>query len=301
MRDVEASDRVAQVEGLLEQVEQLGDPVAHETATALVRATVELYGAGLERIVAAVAERDDGELAAAFATDELISHLLLLHDLHPVALEDRVRAGLAQVRPYLESHGGDVELLEIAEGVVRLRMNGSCSGCPSSAATLKLAIEDAIYKLAPDVVAIEAQDGDTEARDAGSAEPAVLQLGVAPALEVRRAAAQPNGRHWSTVAGLEGLASGESVVCEVAGEQVLFVRLTQATYAYRPRCPACGGSLANARPSAGCLICPDCMTHYDVRRAGRCPDHDELMLEPVPLLRDAGGAIRVALAAGVPA
>jgi Fe-S cluster biogenesis protein NfuA len=62
------------------------------------------------------------------------------------------------VRPYLESHGGNVELLGIEEGVVRLQLQGSCSGCPSSAVTLKLAVEEAIHKAAPDVTEIVAVD-----------------------------------------------------------------------------------------------------------------------------------------------
>ena len=67
-----------------------------------------------------------------------------------------VRA-LEEVRPYLQSHGGNVELLGVEGGVARLRMQGSCGGCPSSAMTLKLAIEEAIQKAAPDLEGIEAE------------------------------------------------------------------------------------------------------------------------------------------------
>ena len=94
--------------------------------------------------------------------DELVSHLLLLHGIHPVPIEARVRTALDEVRPYLDSHGGNVELVAVEDGTVRLRMEGSCSGCPSSAMTLKLAIEDAIRKHAPDVGEIEAEDAAPE-------------------------------------------------------------------------------------------------------------------------------------------
>jgi Fe-S cluster biogenesis protein NfuA len=120
-------------------------------------------------VVGHIAERDDGTLAAALAGDDVVAHLLLLHGLHPVPLEARVRGALAEVRPYLESHGGNVELLGVDDGVVRLRMQGSCSGCPSSTMTLKLAIEEAIHKAAPDVQDVVAED---EAR------PALIQLEV---------------------------------------------------------------------------------------------------------------------------
>jgi Fe-S cluster biogenesis protein NfuA len=57
-------------------------------------------------------------------------------------------------RPFLHAHGGDVELLGVTDGTVRLRLAGNCRNCSSSTATLKLAIERAIYEAAPDVTEI---------------------------------------------------------------------------------------------------------------------------------------------------
>src|SRR5438270_7838042 len=122
---------VADVERLLADLETLPDPFARQTATAAVQGVVELYGAGLERIVEEIAARDDGELAEALAGDELVAHLLLLHGLHPVPLQGRLMQALGEVRPYLESHGGNVELLGVKGSAVHLRLEGSCSGCPS--------------------------------------------------------------------------------------------------------------------------------------------------------------------------
>jgi len=162
-----ATDRI---EALLEQVEQLPDAGARDTALELVQGLLDLYGEGLARIVGHVAERDDdGELAEALGGDELVAHLLLLHGLHPVPLDARVRGALDEVRPYLETHGGNVALLGVDEGVVRLELQGSCSGCPSSAVTLKLAVEEAIHKAAPDVTEIVAEDAE---------QPALIQLEV---------------------------------------------------------------------------------------------------------------------------
>lgn len=161
---------VERVEQLLDQLDGVADGPARETATALVQALLELYGEGLARVVEHVAERDDGTLARALADDDVVAPLLLVHGLHPVPLEGRVHGALAEVRPYLESHGGGVELLGIEEGTVRLQLQGSCSGCPSSAVTLKHAVEDAIHKAAPDVVEIVAEDAPRE--------PALIQLEV---------------------------------------------------------------------------------------------------------------------------
>jgi Fe-S cluster biogenesis protein NfuA/nitrite reductase/ring-hydroxylating ferredoxin subunit len=283
--DREARERVARVETLLGDVDTLPDPAAREKATEVLQALLDLYGAGLERIVARVAERDDGELAAALADDELVAHLLLLHGLHPVPLETRVRSALDEVRPYLESHGGDVDLLAVEGGVARLRLRGSCSGCPSSSMTLKLAIEDAIHKAAPDVEDIEAEGAVTP-----DPQPGLLQLEVSESLR------EPSGA-WAMAGGMPELSNGGPLLKEVSGEPVLFVKLDANLYAYRPACPGCGESLAGAGLNGVELECTSCRNRYDVLRAGRCLDAPQLHLEPVPLLVDRDGLVKVALGA----
>ncbi len=152
--------QMQRVEELVRKIENLPDETAKSSALELMQSLMEFHGAGLERMMEIVADSKAGGFATfdEFAADELVGSLLLLYGLHPLTLEQRVLQGLAKVRPYLDSHGGDVELLSTNDGVVRLRMEGSCKSCPSSAMTLKLAIEEAIYAVAPDVVAIEADN-----------------------------------------------------------------------------------------------------------------------------------------------
>ena len=283
MDDREARERVARVEASLEELEGLADPATRDRATEALQALLDLYGEGLERIVARLAERDDGELAAALAGDELVSHLLLLHGLHPVPLEARVGGALDEVRPYLESHGGDVDLLTVEGGVARLRLRGSCSGCPSSTMTLKLAIEEAIQKAAPDLAGIEA-----EGAAAADSAPALLQLEVSESL-------RGPTESWAMAGGMPELSNGGPLVKEVSGEPVLFLRLEANLYAYRPTCPSCDETLADAALSGVELECAACGNRYDVLRAGRCLDSPLLHLEPVPLLVDGDGLVRVAL------
>ena len=109
-----------------------------------------------------------------------MSSLLLLYGLHPLDLEARVQQALEKVRPLLRSHGGNVELLGIADGVVRLRMLGSCHGCPSSAMTLKNAIEEAIYAAAPDATAIEVEGVAEPPPPGGIVQIAPLGAALAP-------------------------------------------------------------------------------------------------------------------------
>jgi Fe-S cluster biogenesis protein NfuA/nitrite reductase/ring-hydroxylating ferredoxin subunit len=285
------AELIGRVEGLLGEVEALPDPSARELALETMQALLDLYGAGLERIVGRLGELQ----ATALTTDELVEHLLLLHGLHPVGVEERVRDALEGVRPYLGSHGGDVELLEVRDGVARVRMQGSCEGCPASAMTLKLAIEDAVLKAAPDVERVEA--------DAGAPAPAgspLLQISVVAPTP----APAPAGA-WAPAGALPQLSGGGLLLKEIAGERVLFLRVPDGTpYAYRPECPGCEASLEDGVLTSEGLVgaeltCAGCGHAYDVVRAGRCLDAPELHLEPVPLLVDAAGLVRVALQAGV--
>jgi Fe-S cluster biogenesis protein NfuA/nitrite reductase/ring-hydroxylating ferredoxin subunit len=281
--DTDVGDRVARVEALLEQIESLPDRVAREAAMEMVQALLDLYGEGLARTIAPL----DAETRRAVADDELVAHLLLLHDLHPVPVETRVHEALEEVRPYLDSHGGGVELVGVEEGVVRLRMFGSCDGCPSSAMTLKLAIEDAIHKAAPDVVEVEAEGVSAPAAPAG---PTLLQLEVSDAVR-----GPDPAEGWATAGGLPELSGGGTLVKAVSGDSVLFIAIEDTYYAYRPLCPGCSEELETATLTGAELTCASCGQRFDIRRAGRCLDQPELYLEPVPLLVDDTGLVKVAL------
>jgi Fe-S cluster biogenesis protein NfuA len=74
-----------------------------------------------------------------------------------MSLLSQVEAALDTIRPYLEADGGNVSVEEITpEGVVKLKLLGSCGSCPMSIMTLKAGIEQAIKKAVPEVTAIEA-------------------------------------------------------------------------------------------------------------------------------------------------
>jgi Fe-S cluster biogenesis protein NfuA len=159
VEDKQLRDRVRRLDALLQEVDQCQDPDARARFKEIIETLMALHGAAIEEILNRVADTGEGGLAVIddLAANDLVSSVLLLYGLHPLDLETRVRQALDKVRPYLQSHGGNVELLAIADGVVHLRLQGSCHGCPSSAQTLKSAIEEAIFEKAPDVVAIKAE------------------------------------------------------------------------------------------------------------------------------------------------
>ena len=141
------------VEALLGEIEHVADPKVRAEVFELVQGLMELHGAGLEQLMELVAQ-SGASLTDQIARAPMVASLLLLHGLHPLDLETRVRRALDQVQPYLQSHGGSVELLNASDGTVTLRLAGSCRSCPSSTATLKQTIEQAIYDAAPDVTEI---------------------------------------------------------------------------------------------------------------------------------------------------
>jgi Fe-S cluster biogenesis protein NfuA/nitrite reductase/ring-hydroxylating ferredoxin subunit len=286
------------IEVLLEAA-SAGGRVARERAEELVRLVVDLYGAGLERLLEIVHDsgRLDDDLLDRLAADELVAGLLAVHGLHPDDVVTRVARALESVRPYLGSHGGDVELVGLSDqGRVTLRMLGSCDGCPSSSVTLTLAVETAIRDAAPEVTGIDVEEAP--------ASPSVIPV---TALRSRLDASVVPAGEWTAVTGLGDLAAGSVAGFAVGTVPVVGVRVGGELYAYRAPCPGCGASLADgtlARLLGGAagdavLRCPACAAHFDVRRAGRGLDGTDVHLEPVPLLvRDGVVALAVPRAVG---
>ena len=151
------------VEALVEQIEASPDTTTRTAALELVQTLMEFHGAGIERIMDITAKAGAAGYAIFddLACDDLTSSLLMLYDLHPVDIGTRINRAIEKVRPSLNLHEGDVEVLGVTDGIVKLRLKGSCDGCPSSALTLKHTIEEAIYAAAPDVISIVV-DGVTE-------------------------------------------------------------------------------------------------------------------------------------------
>jgi len=294
------------IELLLEASAAAG-PVARERAEELVRLVVELYGTGLERVLELAHEAGalDDDLLGALAADELVSSLLLVHGLHPYGVEERVERALDGVRPYLGSHGGDVQLLGVDdEGVVRLQLLGSCDGCASSAVTLELAVEDAIRSAAPEIVRIDVEAAAPASAAAQSVIP-VEQL--SSRLRSQSGGAGQGVVTWAAAVRVDELSVGGLHRVSVGGLDVLLCRLLSGVYAYRDACAGCGATFeaaglqrSPAIPGSAVLTCRGCGAHYDVRQAGADLDVADRHLEPVPLL-ERDGVVEVAVRSPVPA
>jgi Fe-S cluster biogenesis protein NfuA/nitrite reductase/ring-hydroxylating ferredoxin subunit len=252
------------IEQLVRELETF-DPPARTAAQELMAAVMELHGDALTSIVDALGTEPTRRLAA----DDVVRSVLLLYDLHPDDLQTRVRGALEKVRPYIESHGGRVALSRIESGVVHLELDGSCGGCPSSARTVKFAIEGAIFAAAPEVVEV-----------------------IADSVQVAGEKEQ-----WEIVGALDALGDGGGKTINISGRNLFFCRAGESYYAWAGSCPGCASPLEGSLIEASALLCAGCGRRFDMRAAGRAEGDPDLQLEPFPLLIDDGRA-RVAIPAG---
>jgi Fe-S cluster biogenesis protein NfuA len=154
----EFSQRSEHVEELVHRLENSGDSATRGLAQELLQAVIELHGVALDRIMQRIADVPAARCTLeSLAKDSLVSGVLSLHGIHPVPIQARIEAALDGARPYLKSHGGNVELLSVEEGRAHIRLEGSCGSCASSMQTMKRTIESAVYEAAPEVLAVIAE------------------------------------------------------------------------------------------------------------------------------------------------
>jgi len=228
------------VESILESIKGANPVTARAKGEELVRVIVQFYGEGLKRVLEVVDEAAGDASPAIFerlSADKFVSALLLLHDLHPYSLEERVHNALESVRPYLKSHEGGVAITEIKDGVVSLRMEGSCNGCTASAETVRTAIENAIKEAAPEITEVRAEgirEADTGLRIMSD---------------------------WMTLPELD---HNKTAHLDVNGTPALVTRNEDGVHAFRNQCPSCFRGLSGARVSWPMLTCGSCGAEYDL-------------------------------------
>lgn len=166
-------DLLTRLEGLVHDAQNL-DEAAQEVVFELLDGVDALHRWALNRLEAGLDQETIDRLRAA---DPAVAWLF---DLYGVGVDQRavVESALDGVRPYISSHGGAVEVVDVVDGVVRLRMSGSCSGCTASAVTLQQGIEEALRDGFPGFAHIEVEDEDAPAHPPPG--PTLLQIGPRP-------------------------------------------------------------------------------------------------------------------------
>lgn len=145
---IEVDQAVARVEALLDEFAEAADQGARARAEELVRVLMEVYGEALERILKFVRETGNG-LEDRLLEDKLIGSLLLVHGLHPVDADTRIRRALARFERLLET--GSLIIESTGEASVAIRLEG----VNGSGAGLAQAIERAVKEAAPEIERVE--------------------------------------------------------------------------------------------------------------------------------------------------
>lgn len=253
---MEFHEAVAQLDTLVRTLEREGD----ERALMLLDLIDAVHRPGL----AALADGDPEHPAA--------QALIAMYGLGDLDDDELVEEALEQVRPYINSHGGEIELLSVEEGVVRVRMSGACQGCAASAMTLQRGIEEALRAGYPgfrEVVAEEPEPG-----------PTLLQLE-----DLRR----------PVFADVEPPPPGELRAVALEGVQVLLTSVGGEVFAFRNGCTVDGLPLEGSRLTEdGVLVCPWHNCAFDARTGRRVDDHAGAGLAVIPVaVRD--GTVQVAV------
>lgn len=204
-----------------EEVQELGRNV--------LEAIDAIHREGLTRMAALL---DHHDLLRVAASDPAIAELLDLYDLVPISPEAMVEVALESVRPYIQSHGGQLEVLSVREGTVRLRLAGACAGCSGSAMTLRRGVETALREGYPGFVAMEVEEPE-----AAPVRPTFIGLGQ---IKTMAAPARPIFQDAAAVADVRGMVS-----VDVGGVSVLLHNLNGEIYAFHQ-----GGERREAFPVA---------------------------------------------------
>lgn len=260
----------------VERMEQIADERTRTEVFALLDGIDAVHRHALGRLMERLTELGGAGLAAQIAQDPMVQTLLEMYDLAAVDEREQVETALGNVYPYIESHGGRLELLAVEEGSVRVRLSGACGDCPGSSGTLTRVVEAALREGYPGFRALVAEQP--------------LRPTPAPEAVAPRTLRRPR---WVIVGRVDDLRPGELRAVWPEGASLLLARLGDEFYAYQNGCPP--GSpltLHTGRLEGTTLICPWHGCRYDIRTGRRLDGEGRLDVLPVAV-RD--GEVRIAV------
>lgn len=267
---------VAEVRGLPED--------ARRRALALKSAVEEVHKVGLTKIVRALKADPRGkEILFELVDDPAVRMLFGMHGLIRADLRTRAERVIEMVRPQIQSHGGDVALIAVEDGVAHVRLSGSCTGCSVSAVTLRNTVEEALKGQCPEITEVrqipEEPGGDEHDHEHDHAAPvALIQLGLP------QRAGDPGANGWLRGPALDDLSDERAYALDTPVAKVVLVRAKGGVRAYRNECahqglPLDGGTVD---ADAGTITCPWHGFRFDCD-SGECLTAPSAQLEQFPV------------------
>jgi len=285
---IEESSPFEQLNILLESVEQHPDEQVRNHVRALVYTMLNLHHGALQRIVEIVSVQPDGEATLQeLVRDELVQAVLMVHELLPYSLQERIESALETAREQLRTYGAGVEIVSVNNGVALLKLMGSSATANISTSILKAEIEHAVHAVAPDLLDIEYED--TIARL-----PDVKPVNLVQILSRKTTEKVSSKYTLMPVIRADQIPINELRIVEAGDINLLMCNVAGTIYAFQNSCAQNSLSLEKSLLEGGILTCP-CHGHqYDVRQGGRCLTDSSLRLESLTL-RMQGNVVKVAL------
>lgn len=256
--------------GALEGIIEAWDEEHQNTMTALLRAHEDLHKEALTRLIRRLKQEPAAVEALKEALgDEVIYAVLRRHNIVKPSLHERLEDALASVRPYLQGHDGDVELVSVTPpDTVEIRLVGSCDGCPASSLTLREGVEKAIHEHCPEITTINKARGSLNAKPAG-----------VDTIKFVSPFARGADDGWRYACDLRDIPEGQVHLARIDGDEVILSRFEDRVTCFENACAHMGMPLdGGATDDDAILTCP----HHGFRfslQSGECLTVPEIQLQ----------------------
>lgn len=290
-KQAEVSPDIPTLDNLLKDIQSLEQLVEHwdeqqqNTLNAIREGIDALHKEAFSRMIRALRE----EPAAAailreLAADEVVYAVFRHLDIIKPSLDERINEALQSVRPYLQSHGGDVELVDITPpDSVTIRLVGACDGCPASGLTLQEGVEKAIKEYCPEITSIHKAKGGVSAKPVDGVVPVQF---VSPF-------ARAEDQGWVFATNFDDIPENNIKVVDVARHSLLLSRSDNQVSCFENACAHLGMPMDMGDVRDGILTCPHHAFEYSLK-TGECLTAPEVQLQ-THAVRVSGNKVEVRL------
>ncbi len=270
-----SSEHPAELDGLLKDIAILEelirgwDEQQQATVLALKAAIDAINKETLTRLIRAL-KSDPSALTAlkGALSDDVVYSVLRYHELVKPSLHERLEEALDSVRPYLESHGGNVEIVKVdPPNKVTIRLLGSCDGCPAAGLTLSAGVEKAINEYCPEITEI------VKAKGGPSAKPPSEQT-----INFVSPFANAADKGWVRASTIDEIPDGDIKCIDLDGHSLLLSRFDQRVTCFENACSHLGMPMDMGSVKDGILTCPHHQFEYSLE-SGECLTAPEVQLQ----------------------